>query len=289
MRTPSLSIITICYNDPEGLTRTLASLLPLLDQSRFTWEHLIVDSSPEVHDPIFKRFPQLHHRREIRAPKGIYDALNAALEMVQGDIVWFLNSGDECLDLESLSKGVESVASPNGPEILIGGAAMFRDRRFLYTAFSPKNFRTALLGRNWICHQAMLYASHVFKKVGPFITSVTNTGDYDHHLRCLEMGIKVEFTNLVFAAYDRGGGSDQTALVFREFKMIHSWHAHAFTPTQRFSHGFVRVVEFRRIQLVKGLGALGLRPVLLPVWRRVLSCWHGLRRRTLANVGQPLK
>ena len=47
---PKLTIITVVRNNLAGLESTFASLLPLL-KGDLLWEHLLIDASPEAHEP----------------------------------------------------------------------------------------------------------------------------------------------------------------------------------------------------------------------------------------------
>lgn len=261
-----LSIITIAYNDALGLERTLKSLHPLAPLAvvnDFSWEQVIVDSSPNIHAPVLERHSQLrtHQRIFTQNPQGIYSAFNEGLRQVSGEIIWFLNSGDMLGDVEPLLKAIETLRRSN-VDIWYGGADIFRDQVLQYRIFPPASFGRALVGRNWICHQAMLYKKNVFEKVGNFSLDYSNTGDYEHHLRCLTNGMVARSDRLCFCGYDRGGGSDQTDLVFKEFAQIQNIYSQHFSLLGRFLHHFVRSFEYCRIKFIKKISSSRLRFIL---------------------------
>jgi putative colanic acid biosynthesis glycosyltransferase len=86
-----LTVVTVVFNDPAGLRKTLASVQPHLG----TIEHWIIDGSTtngvrrlvaeEAH-------PGVHLLSE--PDHGLYDAMNKGLERATGDYVLFLNAGD---------------------------------------------------------------------------------------------------------------------------------------------------------------------------------------------------
>ena len=96
-----LSIITINFNNSEGLERTLNSLL---EQSYQGFEHIIVDGgSTDGSVDIIKRYVQKAESQETRAKsvvwtsekdKGIYNAMNKGIRKATGDYIQILNSGD---------------------------------------------------------------------------------------------------------------------------------------------------------------------------------------------------
>ena len=108
----TLSIITINYNNAEGLRKTLASVA---SQTYPHSEHIIVDGgSTDSSVEILEAYPQpLPKRRgEITEGKfptqnpahkviwvsekdnGIYNAMNKGIRMATGDYIQILNSGD---------------------------------------------------------------------------------------------------------------------------------------------------------------------------------------------------
>ena len=108
----TLSIITINYNNAEGLRKTLASVA---SQTYPHIEHIIVDGgSKDGSVEILEAYPQpLPKRRgEITGGKfptqnpahkviwvsekdnGIYNAMNKGIRMATGDYIQILNSGD---------------------------------------------------------------------------------------------------------------------------------------------------------------------------------------------------
>ena len=107
-----LSIITINYNNAEGLRKTLASVA---SQTYAEIEHIIIDGgSTDGSVEILEAYPQpLPKRRgeiiEGKFPtqnpahkviwvsekdKGIYNAMNKGICMANGDYIQILNSGD---------------------------------------------------------------------------------------------------------------------------------------------------------------------------------------------------
>jgi glycosyltransferase involved in cell wall biosynthesis len=118
--------------------------------------------------------------------RGMYDAINRGMGMVQGDIVGYINADDEI-----------------APGALAAVAAAFRDRpdaRWLMgtrefidgegTSFAwmrpvPFTLRS-YLGLGWSCvpQETVWMRRDLYEEVGPFDTSFRNTGDYDMYARC---------------------------------------------------------------------------------------------------------
>ncbi|WP_373460580.1 glycosyltransferase [Arthrobacter oryzae] len=92
---PALSVVTITYNDPVGLARTLDSLLELYSSSNGQMEVLVQDglSSGELGGLQQSYGDWVEFKSE--ADNGIYDAMNRGLIRTRGSYIWFLNGGDE--------------------------------------------------------------------------------------------------------------------------------------------------------------------------------------------------
>lgn len=92
-----LSIITVNFNNSNGLTETLKSIE---QQSFCAYEHIIVDggstdTSKEVILEYEKRTSKLAYWVS-EQDKGIYDGMNKGIQQAKGEYLYFLNSGD-CL------------------------------------------------------------------------------------------------------------------------------------------------------------------------------------------------
>ena len=93
-----LSIITINYNDAEGLRKTLASVAA---QTYAKIQHVVVDgNSSDTSKDIIIDYAEntKNHNHEIlwvsEPDKGIYNAMNKGIKMATGDYIQILNSGD---------------------------------------------------------------------------------------------------------------------------------------------------------------------------------------------------
>ncbi len=91
--TADLSVITVTFNDPAGLERTLRSLAALAHPPR---EVLVIDGGtpPALLEavPAWGRGLALTLRSE--PDRGIYDAMNKGLALARGRLLHYLNGGD---------------------------------------------------------------------------------------------------------------------------------------------------------------------------------------------------
>lgn len=104
MKTPTLSIITVNFNNNTGLRKTLKSIK---QQSYTDYEHLIIDAgSTDGSKTTIENYEKekSHLTYWVSEPdKGIYDGMNKGIKQAKGEYFYFLNSGD-CLQADILDK-----------------------------------------------------------------------------------------------------------------------------------------------------------------------------------------
>jgi glycosyltransferase involved in cell wall biosynthesis len=245
---PSLSIITISYNDPEGLKRTLDSLSPLNES--FSWENIIVDSSSEINSSIIKSFKRDSLIHLETPPKGIYPAFNLGLEHARGEFIWFLNGGDRLKSSKNVLKAIETMADQPELDLLCAGVDLYRGGKFIYSATPKSPFIKNLVGQNSLCHQGIIYRRSVFNRLGTFSQNYKLAGDYEHHFRCHFAKLKTLNLPLILAEYDRDGRSDNFKPVVREFRRV--W------KTYRKKMGVKLTLENEAFAFAHYLGSSGL-------------------------------
>jgi Glycosyltransferases involved in cell wall biogenesis len=95
MEKPTLSIITVNFNNNGGLKKTLSSVS---QQSFAFYEHIIIDacSTDGSLETIVEYAKDNSHVTfwVSEQDKGIYDGMNKAIDHSSGEYLLFLNSGD---------------------------------------------------------------------------------------------------------------------------------------------------------------------------------------------------
>lgn len=104
---PKVSIITINYNNNEGLKSTIQSVLPALSGDV---EYLIVDGGSN--DGSAETIASVADKLAFHCSEkdsGIYNAMNKGVKMAKGEYLLFLNSGDRLNDAEVIAKVLPSL------------------------------------------------------------------------------------------------------------------------------------------------------------------------------------
>lgn len=119
-----LSIVTINYNNAEGLRKTLASVAA---QTYCDIEHIIIDGgstdgSVEVIRDYVNQCVMYDVLWVSEKDKGIYNAINKGILRATGDYIQILNSGDLLASDDAIERTMEELKKNDYPELLYGNA-----------------------------------------------------------------------------------------------------------------------------------------------------------------------
>lgn len=267
-----LSIVTISYNDLPGLQKTVNSLnawKQLAQNLSIAWQHIIVDSSPELNQTLIQSlkppndWPLIY---VVQAKSGIYAAMNEGIGRAQGRYIWFLNSGDWLLDPQALAQMLKTFDHNPQVSLLCATAEFWRNGHYMYDQVSRTTLFKSLVGSNRLCHQAVLYRRSVFNEVGLFDTKLKAVADYQHHFRCyLKKLIPLKSTQRL-VAFDMSGSSTNYNLVFSEFKQVHRQFASQLEWYFSIANEIGRLLEYSRVRTLKFFASTKLAFFLKPIW-----------------------
>lgn len=195
-----ISIVTVTFNDDEGLSRTFESLVRL---GGLPYEVIVVDgaSLASTQRLVTSLVPAATLIQE--PDHGPYDAMNKGALRARGKWLWFLNAGD-------------SIAPHVTPEMIEGLVAAARNSlvvaRSLNTSGAPwpSDGSASLAGYLSPCHQAMLTPRHLLS-VPLFDSRLQIAADYDAFLTMSARG-SVYFADAAICVYEGGGVSSRRRL-----------------------------------------------------------------------------
>ena len=149
------SIITVNYNNCDGLLKTIKSII---GQSCKDYEYIVIDGgSTDGSTEILKQYDANITYWISEPDKGVYHAMNKGIAKAQGDYLNFMNSGDCFYDENVLAQ----IATQNLSADLIVG------RDYHYNATTQKGFATILpprLSMLTFIHHTLPHQSTFFKK-----------------------------------------------------------------------------------------------------------------------------
>lgn len=208
-----LSIITINYNNLEGLKRTIASVK---NQTFDDYEWIVIDggSSDGSRDLIENN--QAFFSYWCSEPdKGIYDAINKGIAHASGEYISCMNSGDAFFSDDTLSS---VFASPLSADIIYGDwYQVYPNRRVLCSMPCPLDF--SVFYYHNICHQAMFVRTAILQEKG-FDSSYGVVADYARWMELFFAGASFHRVDTVVCCYDMTGISNQKKAGWDECKRI---------------------------------------------------------------------
>lgn len=152
-----------------------------------------------------------------KSDKGIYDAMNQAVQQAAGDFVLFLNCGDMLADANVLERAAEQIdrSGEQPPLILYGDTVSAATGA---TIASPPKITGFTCYRNIPCHQSCFYSRDLCREK-PYDLQYKIRADYDHFLWCrYRGGAKFLYLNFPVSSYEGGGYSESRENAERDRK-----------------------------------------------------------------------
>lgn len=202
-----LSIITINYNNINGLQKTFESVL---NQTFDKFEWIIIDggSTDGSRDFIETKQDYLAYCVSEK-DKGIYNALNKGLKYASGEYVQFLNSGDWLYDENVLQKVTSAIKNDNASnDIYYGDMIQVNDGGKQNPISYPDELGFFFFPYNNICHQATFYRRSLFDN-NPYDESYTIVSDWAMNLKLLFQGCTFKHLSQYIVYYDNKGKSSE--------------------------------------------------------------------------------
>ena len=163
-----VTVVTVTFNDEEGLQRTVASLRA---QTLRNFEHVVVDGgSVDGSMAWLAANPSVESSVVVsELDRGIYDAMNKGLARARGSLVTFLNAGDVYAADDVLDRAVAH-QQRHGWEWGHGLARVVDgEGRAVRPLSKPKYaWRRHAFGRNTIVHQTVFVLTDRLREIGGF-------------------------------------------------------------------------------------------------------------------------
>lgn len=146
------TIITVTYNNAQGLRKTLESIKRLRYRA---FELIIVDGkSKDDTEKVVKEYEEVVTKFVSEKDKGIYDAMNKGLALATGDYIVFMNAGDMFASEDTLD-----VVNRLDGELILGSALYGSDVRIL-----PKRMTLYDVISIGINHQSVYYRTDLLRE-----------------------------------------------------------------------------------------------------------------------------
>lgn len=215
-----LSIITINYNNAEGLHETLASVAA---QTYRNIEHIIVDGKST--DSSVDMIKDYFHRFEIgdlrlanviwssEKDNGVYHAMNKGIRKATGDYIQILNSGDILASPDVTGRMMMDLGKNDYPTILYGNMLKSYDGKTIINrdtcggAGATESFLYFYKGT--LNHDCAYIRRDLFEKYGLYNENMKICSDWEWYVKAIALGgEKPVYTNIDVTIFDMNGVSE---------------------------------------------------------------------------------
>ncbi len=195
------SIITITFNNYDGLKKTYKSLI---NQSTKSFNWIVIDgNSTDETKKFLEKLQQTHSFLTYisEEDKGIYDAMNKGLKLSKDEYVYFLNAGDTFVDINTLEKVEEKILQSNKPDFVYGDS--LEESLITSETFYKKSrsYKTVWYGM-FTHHQAMFYKNKGNLK---YSLDYKIAADYDYTIKFLKQTASRIYINEAICIFEKGG------------------------------------------------------------------------------------
>ncbi|MBO6281137.1 MAG: glycosyltransferase [Alphaproteobacteria bacterium] len=200
-KTPTLSIITICYNIKDEIERTCESIV---NQTWQDFEWIVVDGgSTDGTVDILKRYQDRMSVFISEKDKGVYNAMNKGIKRACGKWLHFLNGGDCYTDNSILEKVFAD--KKYDADVLYGDMNLMRKNKFLRRVTFTDAVDKSFFYKNYIAHPSSFIKRELFDKYGLYNENYRIVSDWEKWVIFSGHGVIFQHIDRIISDFDDGG------------------------------------------------------------------------------------
>lgn len=212
---PKISVVTVSYNPGSDIIDTIESVI---NQTYHDIEYIVIDGkSTDNTIEILHNYAEFIDKLIIEEDKGVYFAMNKAIDLATGEWILFLNCGDTF----SQSDIVEKIFLNQ----------QYTDYDFIYGDYiwkendSLRYYKARPLNKMWkrtsFCHQSLFTRTEVMKN-RKFNTRYKIVSDYDFYFSAYMDGYSFFKIDKSISTFKSGGLSDNNFLrcTFERWRVV---------------------------------------------------------------------
>lgn len=168
-----LSIITINYNNAEGLEKTIRSIV---SQNRNDFEYIVIDgNSTDNSKEIIEKYSDQIDYWISEPDSGIYNAMNKGIRQAKGEYLLFINSGDCLKDDISMSLIIEKLT---GIDIIYFNLIVHYSATNIVVKTYPSSVDLEYFITKTLPHPASFIRKQLFDKYGMYDETMKICSDW---------------------------------------------------------------------------------------------------------------
>lgn len=238
-----VSIITINYNDKNGLKKTIDSVL---SQKCKDFEFIIVDGDSTDGSKEYISEISKYVSKWISEPDtGIYNAMNKGIKMATGDYVYFLNSGDIFYDIDALKIAVSKMVLDVG--LYYGNLIYDWPSKKVHISF-PSTLSFQFFAIDNINHQACFIKRSLFEEIFYYNEDYKIISDWEFLIYAIcKKEISYQHLDMLISIYDTTGISTDIknrALIYADKEKV----IQKYFPLFAFDHHEIAELRLKRVR-----------------------------------------
>lgn len=200
MQSPLITIVTVVYNNYDKIENTILSVLSQRDYYDRI-EYIIIDGgSTDGTVDIIEKYSAKIDYWVSEPDKGVYDAMNKAIKVCNGEWICFMNSGDCFTEKDIISKIAHLFIG--NCHIIYGDTIVINE----YGANVVKAKDASYLKYNMpFCHQSTFVKS-CYMKDALFDTTFRLVADYNFFYKCFNSGLIFQYIPISISIFDSTEG-----------------------------------------------------------------------------------
>lgn len=211
-----LSVITVNYNNAEGLEKTILSVL---DQTFSDFEFIVIDgNSTDGSIDIIQKYTDKISYWISEPDSGIYNAMNKGIKKAKGEFLYFLNSGDY-LVVPTVFEQIFKDKIYYTPIIRGNQITDFGTYTQTWINFGNREITLYDMYCSSFHHQATFFNAALFEKYGLYNETYKIVSDWEFSVKIILGGEKSTYINTDIVVYQYGGiSSNEQGLINREIE-----------------------------------------------------------------------
>ena len=199
--TSLISIITVAYNNKNGLEETIKSVI---NQTYRDFEFVIIDGgSNDGSKELLESYSSQIDFWVSEPDKGIYNAMNKGIRKASGEYLIFMNSGDRFSANDILEKITPHF---NNEDIVYGNAYYELENRKKYEYKIPPKITIGSLLKEPICHQSAFFRKELFEKYGMYDENNKIASDWTFMMDIfVHHNISQKYINVFISIFEKTG------------------------------------------------------------------------------------
>lgn len=214
MEVNRVSVITINYNNLDGLIKTHQSILR---QNYYHFDHIVIDGYST--DGSIEYLESNCKNYLISRDSGIYDAMNKGIDRASGNWIVFLNSGD--IFYPHAIREMMDVINQNDFDFVISAIDIFSSSgKFIFKKI-PNNLNYSdYLNSMPAAHMSFFVKKSIYTKLGNYNNKFKVSGDFDLIQRLFRLTKNYAALEISIGAFYLGGKSSSFKVIREDFKIL---------------------------------------------------------------------